>query len=72
MRLESARFEWREGVAPIGKRWQLVRAPAEDTVNKNDFAGFETKRHRQPSNTQFLRGTSALNIRRSWRLASER
>jgi hypothetical protein len=33
-----------EGVAPIGK-WQLVLAPAEDAMNKNNLAGFETKRH---------------------------
>ena len=64
MRLETRRCELREGVAPI-RKWQLVRAPAEDAMNKNDFAGFETETHRQPPNKQFFQGISGPNIRRS-------
>src|SRR5262249_51202103 len=53
MRLESRRFELCQGVAPI-RKWQLVLAPAEDAMHKNNFAGFETKTH-CPSQQQFLR-----------------
>ena len=68
VRLEPRRCELCEGVASIRKR-QLVLAPAEDTMNKNNFAGFETKTHRQPSNKQlFAVHIGAPNIRRSRRL----